>query len=189
MPPNDGYVADGDPFPEFEQIAFRNFDWQSQLMFLRHRHAPPSAPDSAWQLLADFTVSFDMEDATGQVSSWSLTAPRGMFTDLSSVPEKLWSLVGPIGPHLEASIVHDYLYLAWTDFRIGAPREQDWKFGDAWMIAALEAHPDMSDADIFLIKLALSQFGWDAFSNPDKTREFTELMNEWRGYLPGGGVV
>ena len=38
--------------------------------------------------------------------------PEGMATDLASVPRLARSVVGHVGPHLEASIVHDRLYLA-----------------------------------------------------------------------------
>lgn len=40
-------------------------------------------------------------------------ATENLLTDLSSVPWTGWSLVSRVGPHLEASIVRDWLYIAW----------------------------------------------------------------------------
>ena len=48
-----------------------------------------------------------------------LTVPRGLITDLTSVPRPLRVFVGRVGPWLEAAIIHDYLYVAWQDVRGG----------------------------------------------------------------------
>ena len=73
-----------------------------------------------------------------EVLDWEVVVPRGMYTDLASVPKELWSIVGPIGTHLEASVVHDYLYMAWTDFRPRALK-RDWNFADDVFMAGLQA--------------------------------------------------
>ena len=49
----------------------------------------------------------------GEAVDLPLAVPAGLLTDLSSVPRWRRWLVGRIGPHLEASIVHDWLYVAW----------------------------------------------------------------------------
>ena len=36
--------------------------------------------------------------------------PQGLLTDLTSVPRLFRSIVGRVGPHLEAAIVHDFMY-------------------------------------------------------------------------------
>ena len=56
----------------------------------------------------DYTVSFDVDDVEK-----TLTVPRGMLTDLASVPRVARGRVGKVGPHLAASIVHDFLFIAW----------------------------------------------------------------------------
>lgn len=42
-----------------------------------------------------------------------ISVPAGFLTDLSSVPWWGRWIVSRVGPHLEASIVHDWLYVAW----------------------------------------------------------------------------
>ena len=36
--------------------------------------------------------------------------PQGLLTDLASVPRGFRGIVGRVGPHLEAAIVHDFMY-------------------------------------------------------------------------------
>ncbi|MEL6677604.1 MAG: DUF1353 domain-containing protein [Pseudomonadota bacterium] len=43
----------------------------------------------------------------------TITVPEGMLTDLTSVPPPLRGFVNRVGPHLEAAILHDYLFVAW----------------------------------------------------------------------------
>lgn len=58
-----------------------------------------------------YTVSFEINGKPK-----CITVPEGMLTDLSSAPFLLRCIVGRVGPHLEATIVHDYLYIAWQDY-------------------------------------------------------------------------
>ena len=39
-----------------------------------------------------------------------ITAGEGFSTDFASVPRVFWSVVGPIGKHTKASVIHDWLY-------------------------------------------------------------------------------
>ena len=41
------------------------------------------------------------------------TVPRRTVADLASVPRLFRFIVGRVGPHMEASIINDYLYSAW----------------------------------------------------------------------------
>ena len=50
--------------------------------------------------------------ADNQRSRWpvvAISAPEGMATDLSSVSRIAWSIVNRVGPHLEASLLYDWL--------------------------------------------------------------------------------
>ncbi|SPJ24977.1 DUF1353 domain-containing protein [Palleronia abyssalis] len=67
-----------------------------------------------------------------------LTVPRGLITDLTSVPAILRWYVGRVGPWLEAAIVHDWLYVAWQVVD-RAPDEADRAFADRLMLAAMRA--------------------------------------------------
>ncbi|MCY4463595.1 MAG: DUF1353 domain-containing protein [Albidovulum sp.] len=67
-----------------------------------------------------------------------LKVKRGFPTDLTSVPRPFRPFVGRVGPHLEASIIHDYLYVAW---QIGGlpPTDDMRRFSDEVMLAAMPA--------------------------------------------------
>lgn len=59
------------------------------------------------------------KDVTVQLSNGEVhTIPKGMYTDLSSVPKILWSIERPYGDFLFASVIHDYIYVkkpkGWT---------------------------------------------------------------------------
>jgi hypothetical protein len=60
----------------------------------------------------------------------AVTVPVGFVTDLTSIPQGLWSFgLRPEGPHSYAAIIHDWLY--WTQER---PREE----ADQILLFALE---------------------------------------------------
>ncbi len=69
----------------------------------------------------------------------SLTVPAGMLTDLTSVPRIVRNIIGRVGPHLEAAIVHDFLYIAWQLIPRREARKQDWRFANEVMFAGLRA--------------------------------------------------
>lgn len=56
-----------------------------------------------WVVIVDIEVMLSN-------NKW-ITIPRGMRTDLSSVPQALWSILPPYGPFLLAALIHDYLYI------------------------------------------------------------------------------
>lgn len=90
-----------------------------------------------------------------------ITVPAGLKTDLSSVPWWGRWYVGRVGPHLEASIIHDWLYVAWQHEGIKAT-EQRRKFADDVILAAMkEANVDCRRR--WVIYKAVSWFGWSAF--------------------------
>lgn len=92
----------------------------------------------------------------------------------ASVPSVLWSLAGPIGRHLEASIIHDYLYMAWTDFRRVATKD-DWRFADAVFLAGMTASRAPRRR---LIHFAVHSFiGWSVFR--EKPYTLAERMEAW----------
>lgn len=41
--------------------------------------------------------------------NYSITVPRGYRTDFASVPKIFHRLIGPIGPHGKAAVIHDWL--------------------------------------------------------------------------------
>jgi hypothetical protein len=142
-------------------------------------------PKSLWQLSADFRAKVTVHPREGAARRVTLRAPRGMFTDLASVPKIFWSVIGPVGKHLEASILHDYLYMAWTDFRTKAER-RDWDFADGVLWEGMKVS-GVSAADRNLIQAAVhSDIGWTVFRK--KTWTLKDRMEAWLPLLaPGHG--
>jgi hypothetical protein len=97
---------------------------------LQHR----KTREASYITIEPYTVDFMVDGARK-----SVTVPAGMLTDLTSVPRLVRNIVGRVGPHLEAAIVHDYLYVAWQLLEGGRPRRQDWRFANAVMFAGLRA--------------------------------------------------
>lgn len=89
------------------------FKYKSDLHLMRFAKGIKSvARKDQYVVAKPYTVSFKL----GNGSSKCITVPKGMLTDLSSAPFPLRCIVGRVGPHLEATIVHDYLYIAWQDY-------------------------------------------------------------------------
>ncbi len=57
----------------------------------------------------------------------SIAVPAGFETDLASIPRRLRGIIGQIGKHIQAAIVHDYAYSGNTTL---TKREADQLFLD-----------------------------------------------------------
>lgn len=168
-----------DPFPAGEIRRISEFKYLDELKFVRHaRVHVRKTPESLWQLAADFRVRMTVHMKAGGTKTVTIKAPRGLYTDLASVPKVLWSFVGPIGTHLEASIVHDYLYMAWTDYRSSALR-QDWNFADKVFLAGMTVSKVQKRRLIYT--MVHSDIGWAVFKK--KTYTLQERMQEWLPHL------
>ncbi|MEM7123033.1 MAG: DUF1353 domain-containing protein [Pseudomonadota bacterium] len=163
-----------DPFPKGDVKRISDFEYLDELKFVRHaRVHVQKTPESLWQLAGDFRARMRVHLKDGTSYDLTLTAPRGMYTDLASVPQALWLFIGPIGSHLEASIIHDYLYMAWTDYRDEA-RKRDWDFADSVFLAGLKVSKTSTRVPIYL---AVRLMGWFVFRA--KSYTLKERMNEW----------
>jgi hypothetical protein len=173
-----------DPFPAQPAAKITDFAYVGELHFVRHAKAPPQTSDSLWQLARPFGATFTVHLADGATKPWKLTAPRGMYTDLASVPEALRSIVDAVGPHLEASILHDYLYMAWTDHRKKA-RTMDWDFADLMFEAGLaKSGVPFAKRALILLPVRSPVIGWPVFRKKNYTLE--KRMNQWLENLAAG---
>jgi len=164
-----------DPFPAGKIDKITNFTYLDELKFVRHAQVHvDKTPKSLWQLSANFRVSMTVHPKQGAPYPLTIKAPRGLYTDLASVPKLLWPIVGPIGPHLEAAIVHDYLYMAWTDFRPKAEK-RDWDFADEVFYAGMKASKVYKRKIIYLA--VHSPIGWAVFRK--KRYTLKERMEDW----------
>lgn len=94
------------------------------------------AEDADFIVVEDFTVSVEVV-CSGKIQTWKITAPKDFHTDLSSVPKWFRWAVGRTGTHLEASVIHDYLYVAWQGSNF-VPTESDRYFSDRVFLKAME---------------------------------------------------
>ncbi len=99
------------------------FRYESDLKLARRKDGLPQVSREAQYIVAkDHSVSFCLDGERRRIR-----VTKGTLTDLASVPRPFRILVGRVGPHLEAAIVHDYQYIAWQ--RAGlAPDEADAAF-------------------------------------------------------------
>ncbi|MDA0229936.1 MAG: DUF1353 domain-containing protein [Proteobacteria bacterium] len=173
-----------DPFPQDKVEKITDLTYAGELSFVRHAKVHlDRPPNSLWQLAGDISATMTVHLENGTSYSVTVTAPRGLYTDLASVPQALWFVVGPIGKHLEISILHDYLYMAWTDHRAAAAR-QDWRFADKMFLTGLK------ESGVGLLKRNLmfaavhSGIGWRVF----KAKSYTlkQRMDDWLPHLDPG---
>ncbi|MEM1431607.1 MAG: DUF1353 domain-containing protein [Pseudomonadota bacterium] len=109
MPPATSLPVDT-PYPE-GRTDVRSLRYRQSLVLLRLKNAVKmrSGEDAHFIVGADYRVSW----TDGNGVETDIVVPRGMLTDLTSVPPIFRSLVGRVGPWLEAAVVHDFLAIAW----------------------------------------------------------------------------
>lgn len=170
------------PFPAGKIDNITDFQYLDELKFVRHAQVHVNkTPKSLWQLSANFRARMTVHPKDDDAYSLTIKAPRGLYTDLASVPDPLWSIVGPIGRHLEASIIHDYLYMAWTDFRAKAKR-RDWDFADDVFAAGMKVSKVHKRKLIY--NVVHSPIGWLVFRRKPFTLK--ERMEDWLPHLAAG---
>ena len=168
-----------DPFPATAIDKISDFEYLDELRFVRHAQVHVNkTPRSLWQLSAPFRARFTVQPKVGEPYPLTIEAPRGLYTDLASVPKALWWVVGPIGPHLEASILHDYLYMAWTDFRATAIK-RDRDFADTMFLAGMKVSNVRRRRLIYAV--VHSPIGWAVFRKKPYTLK--ERMEDWLPHL------
>ena len=154
------YAALPNPYPESygEGASITAFEYESHLHLLRLKKRLPYIDSEEQYIVAkDYSVGYQLNGA----NTWEqITVPRGTLTDLSSSPGPARLFLGRVGPHLEASIVHDYLYIAWQVKDLNATDDMR-HFADDLMLAAMREAGMGCKADI--IHLAICLFGKRVF--------------------------
>lgn len=124
-----------DPYPcEFGNVT--EFRYETRLVLSREPFEldETARENIVYILEADFSVSFKLDGVRH-----SITVPRGMLITFGSMPKMLLDIVGDLGPHLEALILHEYLFIAWQLLEEREPRKVDLRFANEVMFAALRA--------------------------------------------------
>ena len=133
------YDAIPEPYPPtYQPNSVTGFRYACALHLMRLAERLPGIPPEQQYIVAqDFTVCYTVNGREE-----TITVPSGTLTDLASVPWLFHWYVGRVGPHLEAAIVHDYLYVAWQ-FHGESPSPERMKemrrFADDLMLAAMQA--------------------------------------------------
>ena len=151
------------PYPDdYAGEAIGEFEYLTPLVLRREVDAVEmrgGKDDADYIVGADYKVRFRI---AGETAKRTIVVPRGMLTDLASVPRFAQSIVSRVGPHLEASIVHDFLYVAWQDIAGAAARKADWNFADELFRVAMKAAAVDLD-QIVAIHGAVRFFGWPVY--------------------------
>lgn len=144
------------PSPGWEKVD--RFRFLSNMVLIRMASKDAlSIPREAQYIVGeDYSVSIELDGETVFV-----TVPAGMLTDLASVPRIARGIVGRVGPHLEAAVVHDFLYRVWRDLPGVEPNADMHRFADSVMLAGMRAVGMETRAAI--IYRSLRWFGSKAF--------------------------
>lgn len=148
------------PYPQSPCEKISDFEYLGPLILYRAIDAVKmrgGKEDADYVLFRPYPVRFKVDGKIHEI-----TVPQGMLTDLASVPRIARSIIDRVGPHLEASIVHDFLYIAWQDIGGYSARTNDQAFADKVMRAALRA-ANIPERTILEIYGAVRTFGWFAF--------------------------
>ncbi len=163
----ESYVPEFDnPYPDGEWSQITDFRFDTPLILYRGIKAVKKADgnDADYILLRPYTIRYRLDG-----DQRSITVPQGMLTDLASVPRAGRWLIGRVGPHLEASIVHDFLYIAWQDISEYGAREGDRAFADELFRVGME-RAKVNSFKKAIIYRAVRWFGGGTYKRPDPNR-------------------
>lgn len=153
------------PYPAGEWRAITSFRYIAPLHLYRARRGIMfgTVKRGADYVIAEpysVTVGIDGVETT-------ITVPAGMLTDLASVPKAARSVVGRVGRHLEASLVHDFLYIAWQDLEGVEPTKRNRAFADQVFRAGMRAAESRVTGLVYrMVRL----FGRSVFEGRDEPR-------------------
>ena len=122
------------PYPTRCWKCITGFWFKTDLCLTRLQERDPRfGPEEQYLVAKDYVVHVELDGGnTVQI----ITVPRGTVTDLASVPPIFRWYVGRVGRHLEAAIVHDWLYVAWQQLGL-LPTDDMRLFSDRIMLAGM----------------------------------------------------
>lgn len=113
---------------------------------------------------------------------WEIVVPSGMLTDLTSVPRAGRIFVERVGAHLEAAIVHDFLFIAWQGIKGHDAREADFRFANEVMLQAMIA-ADVGYLRRNVIFLAVSSWvGRNTYDDPNPGTLYVRVPSPSKPY-------
>lgn len=125
----------GCPYPTDGWKCITGLWFETDLCLARLKERDPRfGPEEQYLVARTYIVHAQLDGKTVRV----IKVPAGAVTDLASVPPVFRWYVGRVGRHLEASVVHDWLYVAWQHYEL-APTDDMRLFSDKVMLAAMLA--------------------------------------------------
>ena len=112
---SEGELKNSNFYPE-KAMEIVDFNYLDNLVLTRKIDAVKTrkGSDAKYIVAKDYRVRLDLKEIPeGEKFCHYVLVPENMATDLASVPFCFRWIVSRVGPHLEACIVHDWLYMAW----------------------------------------------------------------------------
>ena len=123
------------PYPDPGWKCITGFWFKTDLCLARLQERDSRfGPEEQYLVAKEYVVCVELDGSR----ILTIRVPRGMVTDLASVPRVFRWYVGRVGRHLEACIVHDWLYLAWQVLAL-TPTDDMRRFSDRTMLAGMLA--------------------------------------------------
>lgn len=166
------YESLPDPYPtKFGKgDSITEFKYKSHLHILRLKQRPGrigTDREAQYVVGKDYAVSYKLKSDKLNSAQWqTITVPRGTLTDLASVPRLFRGIVGRVGPHLEASIVHDYLYVAWQ-VKDKWPTDAMRRFADELYLVAMQEAGMVCKAHLIYLAVRFGGRGTFYGRNPE----------------------
>ena len=128
-------VIDRGIYPAEDWREITDFEYVNDLYLARAKNQIADVGrEQQYVVSAQYGCRFKLD---GEVRE--IVVPSGMLTDLTSVPSLARPLIGRVGEHLEAAIVHDFLFIAWQDIDGYEPTVGDFRFSNELMLQAMKA--------------------------------------------------
>ena len=162
-----------DPFPQSLGKP-SSFKYVSDMALIRFKEAIETGigKDALYIIERDYRIEYTLE---GDFEVHEITVPAGMLTDLASVPVFARWFVGRVGRHLEAAIVHDFLYAAHRWETDVARQRLKRKFADDLMFRGMrDARVDIFRA--YVMYLVIRAFG-GLFSRGNHDDDFLDTTD------------
>ena len=98
------------PYPDAGWKRITRFCFKTDLCLARLKERDSRfGPEEQYLVAKEYVACVELDGSR----VLTISVPRGTVTDLASVPPVFRWYVGRVGRHLEACIVHDWLYVAW----------------------------------------------------------------------------
>lgn len=169
-----------------KRVAIADFNYTNSLVLMRLRDgiSPTGRRKCDYIVAEPYTVTYRLRYES---AVRNLTVPKGMLTDLTSVPRFGRSIVGVVGRHLEAAIVHDFLFIAWTHVKGRGARDDDFRFANDLMSAAMRK-ARVGDVERAAINgsIRFPFVAWSIYKDPGTVSEqFVKILDDQVTALTG----